>query len=120
MNLFKSLFGNDNVETLTAQEAGARLNGNSIDNEKPLLVLDVRQPDEYRTGHIQGAKLIPLNELSARLDELPDDQEILCVCRTGARSGMAAGQLASAGYKAFNLSGGMVGWQRAGLAVKKD
>lgn len=118
MNLFKSLFGNDDIETLTAQEAGARLNNNNHD-EMPLVILDVRQPEEYRAGHIKGAKLIPLNELGARLNELPDDQDILCVCRTGARSGMAASQLASAGYRAINLSGGMVGWQRAGLAVKK-
>jgi rhodanese-related sulfurtransferase len=113
MNILKSLFGSSTTN-LNAADAKAR-----IDDKQPLLILDVRQPDEFRAGHIAGAKLIPLNELRNRMNELPKDTEILCVCRSGSRSGAAVGQLNSAGYNAFNLRGGMIGWQMAGYPVKK-
>ncbi len=113
MNILKSIFGSS-ANALSAEEAKAR-----IGNGQPLLILDVRQPDEYRAGHIAGAKLIPLNELGRRVDELPKDKEILCVCASGARSSAAAGQLSGAGFNVLNLRGGMSGWQRAGYPVKK-
>lgn len=113
MNILKSLFGAD-VHTLTAEDAKAR-----IENGQPLLILDVRQPDEFRAGHIAQAKLIPLNELGRRIDELPKDKEILCVCASGARSSNAARQLSSAGFNVLNMRGGMMSWQRAGYPVKK-
>lgn len=113
MNLIKTLFGTG-TDTINAAEAKTR-----IDRPQPPFILDVRQPDEYRGGHIPGAKLIPLNELAARIHELPRDREILCVCRSGARSGVATRQLSSAGYTAVNLGGGMIGWQGAGFPVKR-
>jgi rhodanese-related sulfurtransferase len=113
MNTFKSLFGSS-ATNLTAPDAKAR-----IDDKQPLLILDVRQPDEFRAGHIAGAKLIPLNELRSRMSELPKETEILCVCRSGSRSGAAVGQLNSTGFNAVNLRGGMTGWQMAGYPVKK-
>ena len=113
MNILKSLFGSG-TNTLTTAEAKAR-----IENEQPLLILDVRQPDEFRAGHIAGAKLIPLSELGARINELPKDKEILCVCSSGARSSAAARQLSSAGFNVLNMRGGMMGWQQAGYAIKK-
>lgn len=100
---------------LSAVEAQER-----IKNEgKNLFLLDVRQPEEYKQGHIAGSKLIPLGELSNRLKEIPQDKEILCICRSGSRSSMAASQLAQAGYKVINLSGGMMSWSAAGLPMKK-
>jgi rhodanese-related sulfurtransferase len=113
MNILKSIFSGA-ANSLSAPDAKAR-----IDGKTPLFILDVRQPDEFRAGHIAGAKLIPLNELPRRLDELPKDKDILCVCRSGSRSGAATGQLARAGYNALNLRGGMIGWQGAGFPVKK-
>ncbi len=85
---------------------------------KPFL-LDVRQPEEYRSGHIPGARLIPLGQLHARMNELPKTQEIICVCRSGNRSRSASRKLASAGYKVTNLQGGMIAWSRSGLPVTK-
>jgi rhodanese-related sulfurtransferase len=113
MNIFKSIFGGG-ANNLNAPDAKTR-----IESKQPLFILDVRQPNEYRAGHIAGAKLIPLNELSRRINELPEDTEILCVCRSGSRSSAAAGQLASAGFNAFNLRGGMMGWERSGYPVSK-
>ncbi|MCC7450845.1 MAG: rhodanese-like domain-containing protein [Anaerolineae bacterium] len=95
-------------------EAQERLKG-----KQPPFLLDVRTPDEYRSGHIAGATLIPLNELRARIGELPKDGDILCVCRSGSRSGAAAQQIAAAGLTGINLSGGMNAWLRAGFPIKR-
>jgi rhodanese-related sulfurtransferase len=114
MSFLKQLFG-VGTANISAVEAHAR-----IKNEgKTLFLLDVRQPEEYKQGHIAGSKLIPLGELGNRLKEIPQDKEILCICRSGSRSGMAASQLTSAGYKVINLSGGMMAWSAAGLPMKK-
>jgi len=114
MNFLKSILGGG-VESMSALEVQAALK----DKASAPFLLDVRQPDEYQDGHISGAKLIPLSELSARLSEIPQDRTIVCVCRSGARSGMAARQLASAGYQARNLVGGMISWEANRLPVKK-
>lgn len=111
--MFKSLFG-PQIPHLDATAAQARLK----DNSKPFL-LDVREPDEYRDGHIPGATLIPLGELPRRVNELPRDREILVVCHSGSRSGAATRHLLSQGFKAVNVAGGMMQWARAGLAVKR-
>ncbi len=113
MNLFKPLFGPP-IPALGPAEAQARLKTRPA----PFL-LDVRQPEEYKAGHIDGAKLVPHGELNRRIHELPKDRDILCVCRSGHRSGSAARQLLAAGYSAVNLRGGMIGWQMAGLPVGK-
>lgn len=112
MNLFSQLFGTP-VKSVNPPEVIERL------NQKPRpYLLDVRQPDEYRQGHIPGAKLIPLSELPKRARELPKDREIVCICRSGNRSASAAKHLASAGYSAVNMSGGMIAWSRNSLPVK--
>lgn len=114
MNFLRSFFGGDPNTSTTAVEAKAL-----IDEGKPLFILDVRQPEEFRSGHITGAKLIPLGELGKRIKELPTDKDILCVCASGSRSGVATQQLLKAGYKAINMRGGMGSWYRAGYAIKK-
>jgi rhodanese-related sulfurtransferase len=90
-----------------------------LKNGKRPLVVDVREPEEYRTGHIAGAKLIPLGELSSRMDKLSKDKEIVCVCASGSRSRSATKMLIHSGYNAIDMKGGMFMWQRAGLPVKK-
>ena len=112
-NLFELLFGKP-VSTIHASGLNDRLK-----NGKRPLVIDVRQPDEYRSGHIAGAKLIPLGQLSRRIKELPQSREIVCVCASGNRSGSATRLLVGAGLKAINMQGGMLAWRRAGLPVKK-
>lgn len=114
MNLFKSLFIGSPSDTLTANEAKTRL-----DEKVPLFILDVREPEEFRAGHIPGAKLMPIGDLGRRMAELPNDREILCVCQSGSRSSIAQRQLTKAGYTALNLRAGMIGWQMAGFKVKR-
>ena len=113
MGFFSKLFG-PGVPSLTAAEVNEKLKFG-----KHPLVLDVRQPDEYRQGHIAGSKLIPLNELHRRMKELPQGREIVCVCASGSRSASAAKTLAKEGYTVFDMQGGMLAWRRAKLPVQK-
>jgi rhodanese-related sulfurtransferase len=113
MDFMKSLFGAP-MPSVSAAELSEKLK-----NGKKPLVLDVRQPDEFRRGHINGAKLIPLGELSGRLKELPKNKEIVVVCATGNRSRSATKRLVGEGYDAFNMNGGMMNWARSGFKVKK-
>ncbi len=113
MSFLESLFGKP-VPSVNATEAKALLAA------KPTpFLLDVREPVEYQQAHIAGSKLIPLGQLGGRLSEVPADKPILVVCQTGSRSSMAAQQLAKAGYNVTNVGGGMMGWMRAGLPLKR-
>jgi rhodanese-related sulfurtransferase len=76
-------------------------------------LLDVREDDEWTAGHIDGAQHIPLAELAARLSELPKEQTIVAVCRSGGRSEAAVRGLRRLGYQAENLEGGVNAWSRA-------
>jgi len=114
MDFITRLFTGVQVNDVSATEAQKKLSQKS----KPFL-LDVRQPEEFRSGHIAGAKMIPLGDLRARINELPKDKEILVVCRSGNRSMSAARQLTSAGFNVVNLRGGMIAWSRAKLPVSK-
>jgi rhodanese-related sulfurtransferase len=70
-------------------------------------VLDVRQPDEWALGTLPGAMRISMADLTSRLDEIPKDKPVLCVCRSGGRSANVATFLAFSGYEAANMAGGM-------------
>ncbi|MFJ7669136.1 sulfurtransferase TusA family protein [Lysinibacillus sp. NPDC097195] len=75
------------------------------------LILDVREEAEFAFGHIEGAKSIPMGELEERLSELDKDREIYVICRTGARSDLAAQKLVANGFtKVFNVLPGMTSW----------
>jgi rhodanese-related sulfurtransferase len=80
-------------------------------------LLDVREQDEWDAGHIEGSQHIPLGELAVRLDEVPRDQTIVAVCRSGVRSDRAAQGLVASGIRAENLDGGVTAWVRAGLPL---
>ena len=80
-----------------------------------VVVLDVRETIEWKAGRIPGALHIPLAQLPSRRRELPRDQTIVTVCRSGHRSGLVARGLRYAGYQVENLDGGMKAWARARL-----
>jgi rhodanese-related sulfurtransferase len=90
-----------------------------VDQSPKPFLLDVRTPDEFKQGHVLGAVLIPLDELSVKLVRIPKDRQIICICATGSRSSNAARQLNSMGYKVNNMHGGMSHWIHAGLPVQK-
>lgn len=80
-------------------------------------VLDVRQPDEYAAGHVPGAVLVPLDQLGARMDEIPQGRELNVICKSGGRSAVAVDALNQAGYEAVNVAGGTTAWIEAGNPV---
>lgn len=88
-----------------------------IDKNEDVFVLDVRTEREFNgnLGHIEGATLIPVSELANRLDELKDQKrkEIIVVCRSGNRSGIATNILRENGFNAYNMVGGMIAYRVA-------
>jgi rhodanese-related sulfurtransferase len=83
-------------------------------------ILDVREAEEFSgpLGHIAGAVLIPLGELSERTGELANDRPVVAVCRAGGRSAQAIVLLQQAGFRDIaNLTGGMLRWRAAGHPV---
>ena len=85
-----------------------------------LLVLDVREDEEWRAGHVEGSLHIPLMQLGARYLELRDAEQTLVVCRVGSRSAYAADFLIQQGIEAVNLDGGLVAWAAAGRPLVAD
>lgn len=83
-----------------------------LDPQKSVL-LDVRQPEERRSGHIPGSMHIPLDQLRSRLDELPKDREIIVHCRSGQRSYYACRILSQHGFRTRNLTGSYRTWEIA-------
>jgi len=83
--------------------------------QKGAFMLDVRRLDEWEQGHIPGATLITLDELSTRLDEVPRDQPVVVVCRSGNRSAQGRDVLLEAGFtQVTSMDGGMISWQAKG------
>jgi hydroxyacylglutathione hydrolase len=89
--------------------------------DDPPLVLDVRDEDEFSSGHIPGSIHIPFGQLGDRLDEVPRDREIAAVCSGGKRSGLAASLLQREGYeRLIHVAHGGVGtWERQGRQVER-
>ena len=101
----------DNTEKaeITVEEVKAKL-----DSSENVFLLDVRTEQEFEgnLGHIEGAVLIPISQLSKRLDELEKhkDSEIIAICRSGNRSGIATSILRKEGFNAVNMVGGMIAY----------
>lgn len=98
------------VGSATVAEARAMIASNP-----KLVVLDVREAHEFEAGHIQGALLRPLPQVSSWSKALDKDAAYLVVCRSGHRSGLASARLVGAGFtNVTNMTGGMLGWSEAG------
>jgi rhodanese-related sulfurtransferase len=83
-------------------------------------LLDVREADEWAAGHAPTARHLPMSELAARLGDLPDDEPLYVICRSGGRSARVVAYLAGQGYPAVNVDGGMRAWSAQGRAVVAD
>lgn len=97
------------VPEITPTDASAR-RGDQV-------LLDVREVDEWAAGHAPGSVNLPLSRLHP--DRLPEAATLLCVCRSGARSGRAVAALLNAGFDAVNVAGGMNAWLAEGLPVER-
>lgn len=86
-----------------------------------VVVVDVRERNEYEAEHIHGAHLRPLSEFDpAQLPEIPEGKKLLLHCRSGQRCGMATARLLESGYKGEinRMAGGMMAWTAAGAPVE--
>ncbi len=100
---------------ITVSEAKEMIGGEDA------VIIDVRNPDEYQSGHLPGATLIPVNSVFARREELPTDKKIIFVCAVGQRSALAAEMAAAGGLPAdriFTMDGGTDAWRTAGEPVE--
>jgi rhodanese-related sulfurtransferase len=101
--------------TSTSKEITVAQLKNMLDQNENFLLLDVRTPAEFlQDGRVAQSTLIPLQELEQRLNELPTDKPIVCICRSGNRSAAACDLLRSRGYEAINVAGGIRAWKAAG------
>ncbi len=80
-------------------------------------LLDVREDDEWDAGHAPQAVHVAMGSVPDRIDEIPSDRTVVCICRVGGRSGAVAGALAGAGFDVRNVDGGMLAWEAAGYTV---
>jgi rhodanese-related sulfurtransferase len=86
--------------------------------QEGVIVLDVREPVEYASGHVAGAKLLPSTQIRARLYELPRGATVYMVCASGARSQELLPFMRAAGYDAHSVAGGMWAWLADGRPVE--
>lgn len=107
--MFQRFFQNKNgVPSIAATEAWQRLSSQPAASA----LIDVREDWEYRGGHAKGAKNIPLSQLSQRLQEIPQDREVLLICQSGHRSMQAAQFLQQQGRNnVVNVKGGTTLWR---------
>jgi rhodanese-related sulfurtransferase len=110
-----SIGGMDEVDVTQAQiaEVPSTFDGSVI-------LLDVREDDEWQRGHAPGAQHIPMSEVPSRIGEIDADAKLFVVCHVGGRSQRVAQYLARNGYHPVNVSGGMLAWAGAGRPVITD
>lgn len=120
ISMLMSLFGGvEGVEHITVQELEKHLSGPLSAEE---LVIDVREPDEFSSGHVPGAENIPLGTISGTADRLKGRKRVFVICLSGGRSMQACAQLAPRlGDKTalVNVDGGTMAWISAGFKVDK-
>lgn len=89
--------------------------------ERPdVMILDVREQDEWDAGHIPGAVFMPMGQVPDRLSEIPKDKTVIVQCRSGNRSSQVTDFLVQQGFtNVHNMAGGINAWQSAGLPVEQ-
>jgi len=86
----------------------------------PFMFLDVRTVEEFKDGHIKGARLMPVQVLDLNFARIPKDKQVYVYCHSGTRSARAAKLLAEKGFKNIeNVVGGIEAWKAAGYPVEK-
>ncbi len=90
------------------------------DPQRPALLVDIRERDEFMAVRVEGCLFIPMSQLGVRLDEIPKDRPVMLICATGNRSTSATAYLLQNGWEDVgNVAGGITGWERLGLPVKR-
>ena len=83
-------------------------------NRDSFVIVDVREADEWEHGHLAGSLHIAMANLPERLEEIPRDRRIACLCRSGNRSAKVTAWLLANGFDALNVSGGTLAWDDRG------
>lgn len=86
----------------------------ALADDPQVLLLDVRDDEEWRFGHAPTAKHIPMSTLQGRVDEIDANKRIVCMCRSGGRSSQVTAYLLLKGFDAVNMTGGMSAWSSFG------
>jgi len=86
--------------------------------EHGVVLIDVRNPDEYENFRVPGARLIPLPDVPERIEEIPEDETVYVICQTGSRSARAVEYLNRQGHDTVNVRGGSRAWLEAGRPVE--
>ena len=94
------------IEHITIDQLAARTPGG--------VIIDVREPDEFAAGRVPQAVNIPLQQLPARLMEVPTEAPVAVICQSGRRSAQGAEVLNAAGIDAVTVDGGTAAWAQAG------
>ncbi len=88
--------------------------------DESIVLLDVREDDEWQRGHAAGAQHIPMGEVPARLSEIDPNTQLFVICHLGGRSMRVSQYLAQNGYAPINVAGGMAAWAESGRPVVTD
>lgn len=105
------------IPAVDVTEAAERLTHD--DATKPLLI-DVREPDEFRDARVEGAALFPMSTFALKYAELPKDRPLLIMCASGNRSSAATAFLLRGGWTdVANVAGGITAWLQRGLPVRR-
>jgi len=110
---FCGIRGEEHVPETNVPEITVKELKQMMDEKKPFVLVDVREPHEYQICRIDGAKLIPLGDVPKRMHELNSADDIVVHCRSGVRSARAVEFLMKSGFKKIhNLQGGVLAWAR--------
>jgi rhodanese-related sulfurtransferase len=106
--------GDSSIPSINPKEAWERLS----DKQAKAVLVDVREPWEFNSGHAKGARNIPLSQFARRVKEIPQGRDVLVICQSGHRSMSAARMLQQQGAtQVFNISGGTTIWRMHGLPM---
>ena len=100
----------DPFEIDVAELAGLR--------EAGVVLVDVREPDEFEQVRVPGSLLIPMADVPERIEEIPENERVAVICATGSRSGRVVEYLNRQGYDTVNVVGGVKAWLEAGQPVE--
>lgn len=101
------------IDEITVDDLAALLDGGAR-------LVDVREPDEWRSARVPGAELVPLATVPDHLDDFPAGETTYVICRSGARSMRACEFVAAHGREVVNVAGGTLAWIESGRAVDAD
>ena len=118
------LFSCGAQNTETTSNGGGKIDAEAFESkiktEKNHILLDVRTPEEFAANHIKGAVNININssDFGDKIRLLDKANTVLVYCKSGGRSATAFNSLQASGYKVYELSGGILKWQAAGLLLE--